>query len=88
MNAMKNKLLAGALALASAVPVFAEETSGSTPAMDTEAAETMMESIQTGFSSLLEAAQPIITTIILAALGIWVGFFIVRLAKRALKTGS
>lgn len=84
MNKKKKILAALGLSLASVSSVFAAgETS-----MDTTAAQGLMTSIQNGFTTLLTAAQPIITTIVLAALGIWVGFFVIRLAKRALKTGS
>lgn len=86
MKTMKKKVLAAlGLCLASASPLLAAGEAG---AMDTTQATNLMNSISAGFTTLLTAAQPIITTIVLAALGIWVGFFVIRLAKRALKTGS
>lgn len=56
-------------------------------AMDTTQATTMMTAVQTGLESILTAAGPIITAIILAGLGIWAVFAVVRLLKRAFNTG-
>lgn len=84
MNKKKKIMAVMGLCLASASPMLAAGEA----TMDTTAAQGLMTSISTGFTALLTAAQPIITTIVLAALGIWVGFFVIRLAKRALKTGS
>lgn len=81
---LKKKLAAIGLSLAAASPVLAAGEG----TMDTTQAQNLMTAIQNGFTTLLTAAQPIVTTIVLAALGIWVGFFVIRLAKRALKTGS
>lgn len=58
------------------------------PAMDTTAATTMMTSVQTGLEAILTAAGPIISAIILAGVGIWAVFAVVRLMKRAFNSGK
>lgn len=58
------------------------------PTMDTTAATTMMTSVQTGLEAILAAAGPIISAIILAGIGIWAVFAVVRLMKRAFNSGK
>lgn len=72
-----------ALALAASVPAFAE-----TPAMDTAAATGILTSAQTGLTALLTAATPVISALILAGLAIWGAMALVRIVKRAFRTGS
>lgn len=78
---MKKLLLSSLLAAGS---VLAADP----PAMDTTTATTMMTSVQTGLEAILTAAGPIISAIILAGIGIWAVFAVVRLMKRAFNSGK
>lgn len=82
---MKNKLNY-AMALAAIAPFVALAEGDAT--MDTTAATTMLTSAQTGLTSLLSAAAGILTAIVLAGLAIWGALAIVRIVKKAFKTGS
>lgn len=76
---MKNKLIALSGVLLS-MPVLAE---GTTPAMDTTAAENMVNYATTGLSGLLTACVPYITSLFLAGLAIWGAYVVFKLIKRA-----
>lgn len=79
---MKKFLLPSSVLAAGSV--FAEGAA----AMDTTTATNMMTSVQTGLEAILTAAGPIITAIILAGIGIWAVFAVVRLMKRAFNSGK
>ena len=74
-----------ALVAMSPAMLFAE---GTAPSMDTTAATTLLTSAQTGLSSLLTSAAPIIATVVLAGLAIWGGLALIRIVKRALRVGA
>lgn len=80
---MKKYLLPSSVLAAGSV--FAE---GPSAAMNTTTATNMMTSVQTGLEAILTAAGPIITAIILAGIGIWAVFAVVRLMKRAFNSGK
>lgn len=86
---MKKLYTTAFLALASAGSLLAETpSSGTGTAMDTEAAESMLEAAQAGLEGLLSAATPVITALVLAGLAIWGALALVRIVKRAFRTGS
>lgn len=83
MNKIKSMVL-GASTFAAPV-LFAE---GTTPTMDTTNAEAMLTSAQTGLTSLLSSAAPVVTALVLAGLAIWGGLMLVRIIKRAFSRAS
>ena len=79
-----NKKLVAGLTLAP----LAALADGSTTAMDTTHAVSMLTSAKDGLVSLLQSAAPIITAIVLAGLAIWAAIIIVRIVKRAFNAGK
>lgn len=83
---MKNKrLVLSALTGLSSFAVLAE---GETPVMDTTQATQMLTSAQTGLTSLLQSAAPVVTALVLAGLSIWGALMLVRIVKRAFSRAS
>ena len=80
-----NKKLVAGLSLA---PLAVLAEGGSTSAMDTAQAVSMLTSAKDGLVSLLQSAAPIITAIVLAGLAIWAAIVIVRIVKRAFNAGK
>ena len=66
-----------------AVGSLAALAEGTTPTMDPTSASQMVQSAQTGLSTLLTTITPYITTLLLAGLAIWAGFKVIGLIKRA-----
>lgn len=81
---MKNKLK---FAVAALMPVaaFAE---GSTPTMDTTTATQILTSAQTGLSGLFTSVSGVIGVLVLGGLAIWGALALVKIVKRAFKSGS
>ena len=74
-------------ALAALMPVaaFAE---GTAPTMDTTTATQILTSAQTGLTGLFTSVSGVIGVLILGGLAIWGAIALVRIVKRAFKTGS
>lgn len=76
---MKTKILA----LVGLVTPFITFAEGTAATMDTTSAKSMVESAQTGLTTLLSECVPYVTTLFLGGLAIWAAFVIFRLIKRA-----
>lgn len=77
---------AGAFAL-SALPVLAEETSGSGTS-DGSLAEGVLADAQGALEGILTSAGPVVSAVIVAGLGLWGAIAIVGVVKRAFNSGK
>lgn len=80
MNKFNHKL---AVAGASVLPAFCSFAEGETTPTMGDAASTVGTQIQTGFTSLASTLATPIGAIIVAGLGLWLIFTVVKLFKRA-----
>ena len=75
---------AGAFAL-TALPALAEETSGGT---SSPVAEDVLDGASSALQAIITAAGPVITTVVIAGLGLWGAIAIVGVVKRAFNSGK
>ena len=75
---------AGALAL-TALPALAEETSGGT---SSTVAENVLDGASSALQAIITSAGPVITTVVVAGLGLWGAIAIVGVVKRAFNSGK
>lgn len=75
---------AGAFAL-TALPALAEETSGGT---SSTIAEDVLDGASEALQAILIAAGPVISTVVIAGLGLWGAIAIVGVVKRAFNSGK
>lgn len=76
----KKLLLATVATVGTSIAAFAEG--------ETSAAQTILSQAQTSLQGLITTATPIVGTIVVAALGIWGAFKMLRLVMKAFGFGS